>query len=70
MVRTIIIGALFAAAVSAEIDIPAFLASLGPAPANDPRFTNWVAPGKDDVRSPCPGLVSYIPSSCTKCKVD
>lgn len=23
---------------------------------SDPRFTNWVAPGANDVRSPCPGL--------------
>lgn len=23
---------------------------------NDPRFTNWVAPGPGDLRAPCPGL--------------
>lgn len=42
-------------AVSA-LNIPALLASLGPAPPTDPRFSNWVAPGPGDVRSPCPGL--------------
>lgn len=39
-----------------ELDIPGLLASLAPAPADDPRFTNWTAPGPGDVRSPCPGL--------------
>nr|POF06924.1 putative sterigmatocystin biosynthesis peroxidase stcc [Quercus suber] len=32
------------------------LAGLEPAPEGDPRYTNWVAPGPNDVRSPCPGL--------------
>jgi len=40
------------------LDITGLLASLGPAPADDPRFTNWTAPGPGDVRSPCPGLNS------------
>ncbi|KAI9711967.1 MAG: hypothetical protein M1828_001766 [Chrysothrix sp. TS-e1954] len=33
----------------------AFPASQAAAAA-DPRFTNWQAPGPNDVRSPCPGL--------------
>jgi len=37
-------------------EITQLLTDLGPAPANDARFTNWVAPGPDDSRSPCPGL--------------
>ncbi len=57
MVRILAIGAVLTAVASAQLDIPALLASLGPAPANDPRFTTWTAPGKNDVRSPCPGLV-------------
>ncbi|KAF3005194.1 hypothetical protein E8E13_010751 [Curvularia kusanoi] len=38
------------------LDIGALLKSLGPAPANDPRFTTFTPPGSGDVRSPCPGL--------------
>lgn len=30
------------------LNIPALLASLGPAPATDPRFTNWKGPGPGD----------------------
>lgn len=30
------------------LDIPALLASLGPAPATDKRFTNWTPPGPND----------------------
>lgn len=47
MVRAIAAGSLLVAAASA-LDIPAFLASLGPAPEDDPRFTNWQAPGPND----------------------
>ena len=35
-------------AASNAVDIPGLLASLGPAPAGDPRFTNFQAPGKGD----------------------
>ena len=45
-----------AAALPALLDIPDLLSGLGPAPEGDPRFTNFVAPGPNDVRSPCPGL--------------
>ncbi|CAK3964688.1 sterigmatocystin biosynthesis peroxidase stcC [Lecanosticta acicola] len=45
-----------ALSVGSLLDIHGLLSSLGPAPANDPRFTNWVAPGPYDVRCPCPGL--------------
>ncbi|KAH7094493.1 Peroxidase, family 2-domain-containing protein [Paraphoma chrysanthemicola] len=38
------------------LDIGGLLSSLHPAPANDPRFTNFSPPGAGDVRSPCPGL--------------
>lgn len=38
------------------LDIGALLSSLKPAPANDPRFTNFQPAGSNDVRSPCPGL--------------
>ncbi|KAF2032120.1 Cloroperoxidase [Setomelanomma holmii] len=38
------------------LDIGELLSSLGPAPANDPRFTDFHPPGTGDVRSPCPGL--------------
>ncbi|KAJ4412575.1 hypothetical protein N0V91_000333 [Didymella pomorum] len=38
------------------VDISALLKSLGPAPANDPRFTDFHPAGSGDVRSPCPGL--------------
>ncbi|QIW98292.1 hypothetical protein AMS68_003810 [Peltaster fructicola] len=41
---------------TALLDIGGLLSSLGPAPDDDPRFTNWVPPGHGDVRSPCPGL--------------
>ncbi|KAK5125344.1 hypothetical protein LTR85_000453 [Meristemomyces frigidus] len=46
------------AATNAQQSIQALLASLGPAPAGDPRFTNFTPPGSGDVRSPCPGLNS------------
>ena len=58
MLKSFAITTLFAALASAQLDIPALLASLGPAPANDPRFTTWTKPGPGDVRSPCPGLNS------------
>lgn len=32
-------------------DFPGLIA--GRAPADDPRFTSWQAPGPNDVRSPC-----------------
>ncbi|KAF2131805.1 Cloroperoxidase [Dothidotthia symphoricarpi CBS 119687] len=38
------------------LDIATLLKSLGPAPASDPRFTNFKPAGSGDVRSPCPGL--------------
>ncbi|KAH6865929.1 Peroxidase, family 2-domain-containing protein [Alternaria rosae] len=53
---------LLAAVVSAEglldlpLDIGALLSSLSPAPASDPRWTDWHPAGSGDVRSPCPGL--------------
>ncbi|KAK4621380.1 Putative sterigmatocystin biosynthesis peroxidase stcC [Fulvia fulva] len=56
MVRIVAIFPALVASVAAQLDIPGLLASLRPAPANDPRFTNWDAPGPNDVRSPCPGL--------------
>ncbi|USW53428.1 Putative chloroperoxidase [Septoria linicola] len=56
MVRLIALGALLTAVASAQLGIPGLLASLGPAPANDPRFTNFQKAGPNDVRSPCPGL--------------
>jgi hypothetical protein len=31
-----------------DLDIEGLLKSLGPAPANDPRFTTWTAPGPHD----------------------
>jgi len=37
-------------------DISALLHSLGPAPDNDPRFTDFRPAGSNDSRSPCPGL--------------
>ncbi|CAK1361837.1 putative sterigmatocystin biosynthesis peroxidase stcC [Cercospora beticola] len=58
MVQVITLGALFAAGASAQLNIPGLLNGLKPAPANDPRFTNWQRPGPNDVRSPCPGLNS------------
>lgn len=39
--------ALYASATVA-LDIPGLLSSLGPAPANDPRFTNFQKPGPND----------------------
>ncbi|KAL9530545.1 Peroxidase [Sphaerulina musiva] len=56
MLRAVIILPALVATAAAQLNIPALLSSLGPAPADDPRFTNWVAPGPNDVRSPCPGL--------------
>ncbi|KAM3422724.1 Ubiquitin-conjugating enzyme E2 J1 [Cercospora zeina] len=58
MVQIITLGALFAAGASAQLDIPGLLDGLKPAPADDPRFTDWRAPGANDARSPCPGLNS------------
>ncbi|KAK4570054.1 hypothetical protein LTR86_003024 [Recurvomyces mirabilis] len=49
-------AALMLVSYASALDIPGLLSSLGPAPANDPRFTNFQAPGAGDVRSPCPGL--------------
>ncbi|KAF2764722.1 Cloroperoxidase [Teratosphaeria nubilosa] len=49
-------AALASSTAAAQLDIAALLASLGPAPADDPRFTNYTPPGAGDVRSPCPGL--------------
>jgi hypothetical protein len=31
-----------------DLDIEGLLKSLGPAPASDPRFTTWTAPGPHD----------------------
>jgi hypothetical protein len=42
--------------LSLPLDIGSLLSSLKPAPANDPRFTNFQPAGSNDVRSPCPGL--------------
>ncbi|KAK5109492.1 hypothetical protein LTR62_006944 [Meristemomyces frigidus] len=41
---------------AAQLNIGSLLSGLGPAPATDPRFTNFQPPGEGDVRSPCPGL--------------
>ncbi|XPS91099.1 hypothetical protein M3J09_000522 [Ascochyta lentis] len=64
--RLNIVVSAFAASVAAHpqggsllglpLDIGALLKSLSPAPANDPRFTNFKPAGSGDVRSPCPGL--------------
>ncbi|KAF2216224.1 hypothetical protein CERZMDRAFT_109174 [Cercospora zeae-maydis SCOH1-5] len=56
--QLITFGAFFAAGASAHLNIPGLLNGLKPAPADDPRFTDWRAPGANDVRSPCPGLNS------------
>ncbi|KAF2167949.1 hypothetical protein M409DRAFT_22094 [Zasmidium cellare ATCC 36951] len=42
----------------AQLDIPALLAQAVPALPTDPRFRDYRPPGKNDVRSPCPGLNS------------
>ncbi|KAK4619542.1 Putative sterigmatocystin biosynthesis peroxidase [Fulvia fulva] len=48
---------LFASVNGQLLDIPGLLqnATMN---LNDPRFTQWQAPGEGDVRSPCPGLNS------------
>ena len=62
----------FSSLAAASLDIGQLLSGLGPAPASDPRWTNWQAPGPNDgelsyllrqnftdqsqVRSACPGL--------------
>nr|POE51549.1 putative sterigmatocystin biosynthesis peroxidase stcc [Quercus suber] len=56
MVRGSSIFFLLGATAAAQLDITSLLDNLGPAPASDPRFTNWIAPGPNDLRSPCPGL--------------
>ncbi|EMC98499.1 hypothetical protein BAUCODRAFT_428193 [Baudoinia panamericana UAMH 10762] len=48
--------ALLANAVNGQLDIGSLLSGLGPAPADDPRWTDFHPPGTGDVRSPCPGL--------------
>ena len=46
------------AAASLSLPIPSSTALPVATPPNpdDPRFTEWSAPGSGDVRSPCPGL--------------
>ncbi|SMQ46556.1 unnamed protein product [Zymoseptoria tritici ST99CH_1A5] len=56
MVRTWTAVSLFAAAASAQLNIPSLLFGLGPAPDSDVRWQDWRKPGPNDVRSPCPGL--------------
>ncbi|KAH9828197.1 putative sterigmatocystin biosynthesis peroxidase stcC [Teratosphaeria destructans] len=56
MKTTSLTVAALASTAAAQLEIAALLASLGPAPADDPRFTNYTPPGAGDVRSPCPGL--------------
>ncbi|KAF1923551.1 Cloroperoxidase [Didymella exigua CBS 183.55] len=64
---TIVAGALVASVVAhpqggsllgLPLNIAALLKSLGPAPADDPRFTDFKPAGSGDVRSPCPALNS------------
>ena len=40
-----------AASLLSGLSVTSLLSSLGPAPANDPRFTNFVAPGHGDGQS-------------------
>ncbi|KAJ4384797.1 hypothetical protein N0V86_000400 [Didymella sp. IMI 355093] len=49
-------GSLLGLVTDLPSDLVALLKTLGPAPANDPRFTNFKPAGSGDVRSPCPGL--------------
>ena len=59
--KVVTVVAAFAALSSANpVALPAShpLLPRGAAPITDPRFTNFVAPGPNDVRSPCPGLNS------------
>lgn len=59
--KVVTVVAAFAALSSANpVALPAShpLLPRGAAPISDPRFTNFVAPGPNDVRSPCPGLNS------------
>jgi hypothetical protein len=49
MLTTILLATLGAAVTSAQLlDIPALLAGLAPAPANDPRFSTFTPPGHND----------------------
>nr|ANZ54411.1 heme-thiolate peroxidase HTP7 [Leptoxyphium fumago] len=53
--RLVVIPLIGTIAVDA-LDVDNLLSGLGPAPAGDPRFTDFQPPGPGDVRSPCPGL--------------
>ncbi|EME41501.1 hypothetical protein DOTSEDRAFT_135407 [Dothistroma septosporum NZE10] len=48
---------LLAASANGQLDIPGLLKNATVNP-NDPRFSQWKAPGAGDVRAPCPGLNS------------
>ncbi|KAF2721081.1 Cloroperoxidase [Polychaeton citri CBS 116435] len=56
LITAIVLALPWLATPASGLDIPGLLSGLGPAPAGDPRFTNFRKPGPNDVRSPCPGL--------------
>ncbi|KAI4917874.1 uncharacterized protein J4E92_008811 [Alternaria infectoria] len=59
LVTTVLVGASVVSAkglLDLPTDIANLLTSLAPAPASDPRWTNWHPASSGDVRSPCPGL--------------